>query len=145
MENVIFGTDLMLFRNQAEKPVALGAATSCKLDVSVATLETSSKDSGKWVEKKAGKISWTASSENLCIFGEYRQLYEIMITREPVEIEFSTVANASVDGVPVGGWTSKADGLKGNAIITSISLNAPDGDNATYSVSFEGVGALKEA
>lgn len=145
MENVIFGTDLMLFRHNGEKATALGAATSCKLDVSVATLETSSKDSGKWVEKQAGKISWTASSENLCIFGEYRQLYEIMITRQPIEIEFSTVANASVDGVPVGGWTSKADGLKGNAIITSISLNAPDGDNATYSVSFEGVGALQEA
>lgn len=142
MENVIFGTDLMLFRHNSEKATALGAATSCKLDVSVATLETSSKDSGKWAEKKAGKLSWTASSENLCIFGEYRQLYEIMITREPIEIEFSTVANASVDGVPVGGWTTKADGLKGKAIITSLSLNAPDGENATYSVTFEGAGAL---
>lgn len=145
MENVIFGTDLMLFRKSIDKSVALGAATSCKLDISVATLDVSSKDSGKWAEKKAGKISWTASSENLCIFGEYRQLYEIMITREPIEIEFSTVANASTDGVPVGGWTSKADGLKGNAIITSLSLNAPDGENATYSISFEGVGALAEA
>ena len=60
---IVLGTDLMLFK--AEK--ALAAATSCKLSVTAGELETSSKDSGKWTSKQAGKLSWTCSSENLFV------------------------------------------------------------------------------
>ena len=31
---------------------------------------------------------------------------------------------------------------KGKVVITSLELNAPNGDNATFTASFEGVGAL---
>lgn len=137
--DVILGTDLMLFNDGK----ALAAATSCKLSLSANVLETSSKDSGKWVSKKAGKLSWTASSDNLFTMTDYKDLVTAMITRTPIQIQFSTVQNADSDnGVPADGWVANTDGFMGNAIITSIEANASDGDNATYSVSLEGSGAL---
>jgi len=139
MANVILGTDLMLFKDNK----ALAVATSCKLTINANVLETSSKDSGKWVSKQAAKLSWNASSENLYTVADYKELVDAMIARTEVELQFSTVSNSDSDnGVPSNDWTPKAEGYKGNAIITAIDMNAPDGENATYTVSFEGTGAL---
>lgn len=139
MANVILGTDLMLFKGGK----ALAVATACKLTISANVLETSSKDSGKWVSKQAAKLSWTASSDNLYTVDDYKSLVDAMIARTPVELQFSTVSNSDSDsGVPSGGWSPASDGYKGSAIITSIDMNAADNENATYTVSFEGVGAL---
>jgi len=45
--------------------------------------------------------------------------------------------------VPTGGWTPKAlNGRKGKVIITSIEVNAPNGENATFTAQFTGVGEL---
>lgn len=139
MANVILGTDLMLFKEGK----ALAVATACKLTINANVLETSSKDSGCWVSKQAAKLSWTASSDNLFTVADYESLVDAMISRETVILQFSTVANANdCNGVPSGGWTPNSDGYTGEAIITSIDMNAADNENATYSVSFEGVGAL---
>lgn len=139
MANVILGTDLMLFKSGK----ALAVATACKLTINANVLETSSKDSGKWVSKQAAKLSWTASSDNLYTIEDYKSLVDAMIARTPVELQFSTVSNSDSDGgVPTEGWTAAKDGYKGSAIITSIDMNAADNENATYTVSFEGVGAL---
>ncbi|MBQ7854995.1 MAG: phage tail protein [Muribaculaceae bacterium] len=141
---VILGSELMIFATISGKSEAIACATSCKLDISASSLETSSKDSGKWTSKQASKLSWTASSDNLMVITEYKKLVDLMISRSEIELEFSTVANADSDnGLPQDGWESNNDGYKGKAIISSISLTASDGDNATYSVSFEGVGALQ--
>ena len=47
--------------------------------------------------------------------------------------------------VPVAGWTAATTGVyTGKVVITSLSLNAPNGEYATYSVQFTGVGELKK-
>lgn len=144
MENVILGTDLMLFKKNGETFEALGGATSCKLAVSANVLETSSKDNGKWTSKKASKLSWNASTDNLFILANYTSLMEAMTSRTPVTLSFAKVSNADSDnGKPEGGWQpDTTTGYTGEAIITNIEANAPDGENATYSVTFEGSGAL---
>lgn len=137
--NILLGTDLMLFKDNK----ALAVATSCKFTISANALETSSKDSGKWTEKQAGKLSWNATSDNLFVLTDYTTLVNAMIDRTEVELQFSSVSNTDSDnGVPSTGWTANTDGYKGKAIITSIDANASDGENATYTVSFEGTGAL---
>ena len=139
MANVILGTDLMLFK--ANK--ALAVATSCKLTINANAMETSSKDSGKWTSKKAGKLSWNASSDNLFTIADYTELVDAMISRTEVDLQFSTVSNSDANNdIPSDGWKANTDGYSGKAIITSIDVNAPDGENATYTVSFEGTGAL---
>jgi hypothetical protein len=50
------------------------------------------------------------------------------------------------DEVPTGGWSPlSAPQYKGKAVITSLELNAPNGDNASFKASFEGVGSLTRA
>ena len=134
--SVILGSDLMLFKDGK----ALAVATSCKMTISANAMDTSSKDSGKWTEKKAGKLSWNGSSDNLFVMADYKSLVDIMISREKVSLQFSTTD--AENGVPTSGFVANKDGYKGDAIITSIDMNAPDGENATYTVSFEGTGAL---
>lgn len=148
--SVIKGGDLMLFVGGK----SIGFATSHTISISADTKETSSKDSGgKWQTSEVGILSWTASSENLCADTaegvSYDDLFEMMIARKPVEGIFALEGNSTnlaegkLDAVKTGGWTPKAkDGYKGNMIITSLEKNAPNGENATFTVQFTGVGAL---
>lgn len=139
MANIILGTDLMLFKDGK----ALAAATNCKLTLNANTLETSSKDSGKWTSKQAAKLSWSCTSDNLFTIEDYSALMDACIAREPVAIKFANVSNADHEkGGDADDWTAGTSGYTGNVIITSVDANAPDGDNATYTVSMEGTGAL---
>lgn len=143
---VINGGDLMLFIDG--KSIAF--ATSHKLSINVETVETTSKDSGgKWVAKAARKISWNCSTENLYSNdGEgmtFDQLFDKLTARTPIKAVFCLEKDYSTkkDEVPEGGWLPVTTGIySGNVIITALEANAPNGDNATFTASFEGVGAL---
>lgn len=145
MAQVINGGDLMLFIGG--KSIAF--ATSHKLSINVETVETSTKDSGgKWVSKAARKISWNCSTENLYSNdGEgvsFDQLYDMLVAREEVEAVFS-LKKETAESVPTNGWTNAESGTySGKVIITALEANAPNGDNATFTASFEGVGELKK-
>ena len=100
-----------------------------------------------------GVLSWTASSENLCADKAegvgYDELFAMMIARKPVTGVFALEGNSTdlaenkLDAVKTGGWTPKAkDGYTGQMLITSLEKNAPNGENATFTVQFTGVGAL---
>ena len=126
----VLGKDLMLFIDG--KAIAL--ATSCKLGLSAETIDTQSKDSGIWTEKDIKKLSWNASSEN------------VFSAHKPVVLKFGVVGNPDVNEMPAAGWTLAEGAYTGSAVITSLEANAPDGDKATLSISFEGTGPLaKEA
>ena len=70
----------------------------------------------------------------------YSELFTAMSTRTPIDVVFATAAGTAPS------WTISAvvgkTKFTGTGFITSLSMNAPDGDNATYSVSIEGTGAL---
>lgn len=140
--NAVLGKDVMLFING--KAIAL--STSCKLSLSTETIDTQSKDSGIWTEKDIKKLSWSMSSENLFSADEnvngYDVLFDLMLKRKPVEVKFGIAGNADADEVPANGWTLPAAPYSGKVLITSLELNAPDGDKATFSANFEGTGPL---
>lgn len=138
----VLGKDLMLFIDG--KAIAL--ATSCKLGLSAETIDTQSKDSGIWTEKDIKKLSWNASSENVfsadADANSYDKLFALFLAHKPVVLKFGVVGNPDVNEMPAAGWTLAT----GSAVITSLEANAPDGDKATLSISFEGTGPLaKEA
>lgn len=149
MANIINGSDLMLF--VGGKSIAF--ATNHSLSMSVETVETTSKDSGgKWVSKAARKISWTMETENLYSNeGEgltFDDLFTKLVAREPVDVVFSLEKNyaTKADEVPDDGWIPQETGIyKGKAIITALTCNAPNADNASFTASFEGVGAFAKA
>lgn len=64
------------------------------------------------------------------------------MARAAISVVFAVKDN-TVNTVPVTGWTPEANnGYSGSAVITSITANAPDNENATYSITLEGSGAL---
>lgn len=149
--SVIKGGDMMLF--VGGKSIAF--ATNHTLSISADTKETSSKDSGGlWQTSEVGVLSWSCKSENL--FGNevegigYMELFDMFKARTPITGIFALEGNSTdyadnkLGEVPDDGWKPKAgDGLTGQMIITNLELNAPNGDNATFSVDFTGVGELK--
>lgn len=90
-----------------------------------------------------GKLSWNISSENLFTETDFTSMVDLWIGREPIEVVFTLKNEADGVAVPTNGWTPKtASGFKGKVVITEITANAPDGENATYSIKLEGAGAL---
>lgn len=146
MGQVINGSDLMLFIGGE----SIAFATNHKLSISAETVETSSKDTGgKWVAKAVRKLSWNMSTENLYSLdgagSTYDDLFTKMTAREELDAIFTLEKDykTKADEVPAGGWLPSTTGqYKGKVVITSLELNAPNGDNATFTASFEGVGAL---
>jgi hypothetical protein len=71
-----------------------------------------------------------------------------MVDKKEITAVFGLEGNSpdylekKLDEVPTGGWTADAICYTGKVIVTSLELNAPNGDNATFTASFEGVGAL---
>lgn len=138
----VLGKDMMLF----VEAKALALATSCKLGLSAETIDTQSKDSGIWTEKDIKKLSWNASSENVfsadADANSYDKLFALFLAHKPITLKFGVVGNPDVNEMPADGWTLANGAYTGKAVITSLEANAPDGDKATFSISFEGTGPL---
>lgn len=145
MNKTIKGGALMAFVGGK----STACATSHTLSINLETKETSSKDSGGgWGTSEAGILSWSAKSENIASAGDkgltYDDLVDLMVAREPVDLIFGPKSETAED-VPEGGWTPLAGkGRKGKAYITSVEENAPNGENATFTVDFTGTGPLEK-
>lgn len=155
---ILRGDDLMLFDSNMK---SLAFATSHTLSISGNATEISCKDAGVWTGSLVNKMSWEITSENLYCVESFKNLYNLMVLRQPITIYFGQASQYSDDGTqvsavtdevkqeginsPTGYWkyTTGGGGYTGKAIITSLQANANSGDNATYSVTLTGVGALE--
>lgn len=152
------GDDLMLFDSQNK---SLAFATSHTLSVTAETVDINCKDTGVWGATLVNKISWEIQSEHLFCTNGYTDLFTKMTARTPITVYFgekmghgtsdSTIVTTGMeDGInsPSEYWYDKTStGSKGTlytgtVVITSLTLNANSGDNATYSVTLKGVGKL---
>ena len=153
-QNVIKGKKLMVFikKDNEYKSIALSTNHTLTLSASTSDLAVKSKDQAKgksWTDSEIDQMSWTVSSESLVGTGEgqgWGDIMDLYLAGEKVELVFDGVAS---DGAPSGGFTPAASGddfqgLKGQALITSLTLNAPLEDNGTYTVEFSGCGALEK-
>lgn len=148
--NVINGTDLCLFITSGATKRCIALATSCKISTSMATKQISSKDStGNWEEFIPGRLSWTIDSDNLFTQDAalsaqtYDTLSDAWIARTLLTVTIGQVTTSSMGYVQTLGTSNKA--LSGTVYITKLDLNAPNDDSATFSVSFQGTGALTHA
>ena len=142
----IMGEQIQLFLSGK----TLACATSCSVDISSDDIDVSCKDSAGFNSTIPGRITWTASSDNLFVLTDFNTLVDAMLNKTVLTLCFSTVSNfdeatnPDADGhvVPSGGWTSANDMYHGQVTVSSISLSADNGNVATYSVQFNGHGAL---
>lgn len=145
----IMGEQIQVFLSGA----TLACATSCKVNISADEIDISCKDSAGFSNTIPNKINWTVTSDNLFVIGDYNKLVDAMLNKTVLSLTFATVANftaateADSDGhrVPSGGWTSAGDMYHGNVTVSSIDLTADNGSVATYSVTFNGKGALTKS
>lgn len=146
-QDIIKGSKLMVFYNNAP----IGFATSHSLSMTTNTSQVSTKDHGDFPATLAQNITWEITAENLYSeLGEatYMQIQQSM---QPVTLVFAEASNYSnttaQKGLPMeDSGTEWAVGTKiaeGKALLTSFSINAPAGDNATMSVTFTGTGELQ--
>lgn len=150
----VLGSDLMLFVGGK----SVGFATNHSLTINSEMLDNASKDhaSGLWKGTTIKSLSWQATTENLFAYDAegktFQDLYNLMITRQAVDLILAiklpgtAVENTIGLSVTEGGWspdtTVGSIRYQGKAFISSVNINAPNGDNATFSVNFEGTGEL---
>lgn len=159
---IIKGENLMVFIGEGATARSIAYATSHTLNINLNTSETSNKDQGHgdWQTFEATTLNWDMQSDNLVGDEEsngksYTDMVDLMLTKTPVSLIFGLEGDSTsfetgkgkLDEVPEGGWKPAENKLpyySGKALITAISLNAPNGDNASFTVSFQGCGALKK-
>ena len=145
-QDIVKGSALMVFLGDS----AIGFATSHALSLTANTTEVSTKDHGDYPAVVAQSIGWEVTAENLYSDTGETTYMKAMLAKTPVDIKFAKVANYSttdekgiIDNAEKNAWTAGTVIAEGKALITSFSINGGGGENATMSVTFTGVGALK--
>lgn len=135
MSDLIKGEKLFIYIADQTKPIAF--ATSCSLEMSFETIDTSNKQSGDWVSNLLGKGSWTVNSESLVTKKSGEQsidaVFTAMIAREPIKVSFAEAGASFAKGTV---W------YEGSAYITSCNITAENDGVVSMSVSFTGCGAI---
>lgn len=140
---IIKGNALMLFDSDGH---SFCYATNHSVTLTANLAEVTSKDHGMWPSSEVQSYAWEISTENLFTMEDAFKLYDYWTAGTQITVKFG-LKGESVDTI-IGQnpeyWTLKSTGdyLQGTVIISSLTLNANNGDNATYSATLKGVGKL---
>lgn len=137
-----------LFLFIGELPVAF--ASSCGLDISTEEIDISNKMCGSWAASLPGKKSFTISCESLLTRKtgamSFDTLLEKQIAGETLKFFFGGTSKEDVLTNTGGEFTKDSTGqcYEGDVMITSLSLKSDNGQIASCSASFKGIGAMTQ-
>ena len=146
MKQILKGDELMLFKDKK----SIAYATSHVLTITGNTVDIASKDHGFWGASEVGSLTWEITSENLYTQDAYDTLFDAMVKCEPIDVAFGKVSNYNKNGIDnsTADWapdTATEGSVKyGKAVITSLVANANTGENATFSITLTGQGAISK-
>jgi predicted secreted protein len=132
----VIGNNVMLYWHRTdvdpEVDVAFACSTNCTFNVSVDQKEVTSQSSAWFREYKNDVATWNVTCDGLITLTGFSYLFmlEKQLAREPIEIKF--VVDNGVDGLTI---------INGTCNISSLAINAPQKDVATYNISLQGTGA----
>ena len=132
----VIGQNIMLYWHRTdvdpEVDVAFACSTNCTFNVSVDQKEVTSYSSAWFREYKNDVATWSVTCDGLITLTGFSYLFMLdkQLTRTPIEIKF--VVDNGVDGLTI---------INGTCNISSLAINAPYKDVATYNVSLQGTGA----
>jgi predicted secreted protein len=132
----VIGNNVMLYWHRTdvdpEVDVAFACSTTCTFNVNVDQKEVTSQTSAWFREYKNDVATWNVSCDGLITLSGFSYLFmlEKQLAREPIEIKF--VVDNGVDGLVI---------INGICNISSLAINAPQKDVATYNISLQGSGA----
>lgn len=148
MSKIIQGRDLMLFDNDGH---SYAYATNHTLTMTAETTDVSSKDHGIWGASEVSKYTWEITSENLYTVDAYDEMFDAMLAATPITVRFGLKVeqvdmskNVADGDLALPYWTSQSSYYEGKVIITSLTANANNGENATFSVTLTGTGSIKK-
>lgn len=144
--DTLYGDKLMLYISQVTDsvesllPVAFG--TSCNIDITADTLDSTNKMSGDWKEALVGQLGWSVGSESLLSTKEghlsFKTLKEMFKARKPLIVVLGQ-SKTEAEGFAVD-----SEFVRGQAVITNLSMTAQSGQFCTCSIQLQGHGALDE-
>lgn len=132
----VIGNNVMLYWHRTdvdpEVDVAFACSTNCTFEVSVEQKEVTSQSSAWFRQYKNDIATWSVTCDGLITLTGFSYLFmlEKQLSRTPIEIKF--VVDNGVDGLTI---------IQGICNITSLSINAPQKDVATYNITLQGSGA----
>jgi predicted secreted protein len=132
----VIGNNVMLYWHRTdvepEVDVAFACSTNCTFNVSVDQKEVTSQTSAWFREYKNDVATWSVTCDGLITLSGFSYLFMLdkQLAREPIEIKF--VVDNGIDGLVV---------IAGICNISSLAINAPQKDVATYNISLQGSGA----
>jgi predicted secreted protein len=131
MADKVIGKNIILYKTVGGVDTAFACSTNCTFNVQVDQKDVTSQTSAWFKEFKVDIASWTVTCEGIVILSgySYADMLTNQLSRTTIAVKF-TIDNGTSTTI-----------LSGNANITSISLNAPNKDIATYSISLQGIGA----
>lgn len=146
-KNFILGNELFVFDASTGTPLAY--STECSLSVSADNIDCSNKMSGWWASAIPGTLSWEISTSAMYSSAAdwgYGHMFEAMKDRTPYKIRFGLVENygAITDYTDPDNYVldTAKEYYEGFAYITSLEMNAGNGEVASFSITFTGDGAL---
>lgn len=107
----------------------VGGQRNASVEMSAETIDTTVKSTGGWASKIPGMKSWTSSCDGIYFLDD---------------TGLEAAQTAFMNGTEVKLEFSNASGLaySGQAVITSMAVEAGQEDVVSYTISFEGTGAL---
>ena len=108
----------------------IGGQQDCSINRETETSDVTTKHSGIWSEAEAIGLSWSVDLNGLVVVGDagLKALETAWENLQQVDVKYGTSTNYK----------------SGKAIITSLSSNSANKEKTTYSVSLQGVGALRK-
>ena len=157
-KDIFKGSALQLFINDGgSQDVCIGFATSHALNITTNTTELSTKDHGDYPAVLPTTVTWEVTAENVYATTSMAKLLGYVKNRTKVTVKFAEVENYSqkegaysyeavepgiIDNGSKSYWSIGKIIGQGKAYITSYSINAASGDNASISCTFTGCGPL---
>ena len=140
----IKGNNLILFVRKEERYKAFAFSTTCEIDIQADTITVGSPDTGQWEKKKKRRKRWKISSGYLV--GNSKQVtevYNMLLSDTPVAVMLGTVADHahSIDADDY--VTDNELTMKGEALITRMTITGRTGDFVTMSMELEGCSSLE--
>ena len=107
----------------------VGGQRNASLEMSAETIDTTVKSTGGWASKIPGIKSWTSSCDGVYFVDD-------------AGLEAAQAAFMNGTEVKLDFTNSSGLAYSGQAVITSMSVEAGQEDVVSYTISFEGTGAL---
>lgn len=135
--------ELFLFIN--DSPIAF--SSSCGLDISTEEIDISNKMCGDWAASLPGKKSFTLSCESLLTRLEGAMSFDTLLAKQIAgeTMDFFYGEAKVTEKTNVGGKFEKDNAQQnytGKVMLTSLSLKSDNGQIASCSASFKGIGAI---